>query len=371
MAHIELKNISKVYYQKTKEVLAVDDLSLSIKDGAFVALLGPSGCGKSSTLRMIAGLEKINQGSILFDGEEVNDLSPSDRDVAMAFESYGLYPHMTVYENLSFCLRVQGLGKNQIDEKIHEVSRILRIEQILQRKPMVLSGGQQQRVSLGRALIRTPKVSLLDEPLSHIGTEVRDQLRTELKEFIKLKKTTAIFVTHDQQDALSLADYVAVMLDGKLQQFGISSEVLLHPKNKFVAEFIGEPPINLIDCQWRDKNGKSILEHGSLQMFPPDEWAQKAKDATGDRILLGIRPNHLFLVSDADSADDESSTVIRGKVIAYEWVGNKSHIAVEIDGSIITVIVSPDLDIRKGSEATLRFYWNDICALSAENHEVI
>src|SRR5881392_3727084 len=251
MAQVSLRKIVKMY----DEVEAVSAIDLDIADKEFVVLVGPSGCGKSTTLRMIAGLEDITGGEIAVDGEVVNDVPPKDRDMAMVFQNYALYPHMTVYENMSFGLRLKRYPKDEIARRVQEAARILDITELLERKPRQLSGGQRQRVAMGRAIVRNPKVFLFDEPLSNLDAKLRVQMRTEIKKVHQKVTTTTVYVTHDQIEAMTLADQVVIMNLGRIEQIGTPHEVYHNPKTRFVAGFIGSPAMNFLDCRLVEKNG--------------------------------------------------------------------------------------------------------------------
>src|SRR5213594_3674097 len=243
MAQVVLDHVTKVF---DDQVMAVDDLTLTVGDGEFIILVGPSGCGKTTALRMLAGLEKVTSGRIAIDGRVINDVSPRDRDIAMVFQNYALYPHMTVFRNLAFGLRQRKVPSHEIDRRVHEVSEILGLDDLLKRRPAQLSGGQRQRVAMGRALVREPKAFLLDEPLSNLDAKLRVQMRAELKRIHQRLGITTIYVTHDQVEAMTLGDRIVVMSNGRVQQIGRPQEVYRHPANLFVAGFIGSPPMNLI-----------------------------------------------------------------------------------------------------------------------------
>src|SRR5258705_5785495 len=261
MARVALENVSKLYPGNVKAVDAVD---LSIADQEFVVLVGPSGCGKSTTVRMIAGLEEITGGQIRIGDRVVNDIPPKNRDIAMVFQNYALYPHMTVYKNMAFALKLRGLPKNQIDERVMEAAKILDIEHLLERKPKALSGGQRQRVAGGRAIVREPAAFLFDEPLSNLDAKLRVTTRAELKRLHHRLKTTTIYVTHDQEEAMTLGDRIVVMKEGKIQQADTPLRTYNHPVNRFVAGFIGMPPMNFFDGQIRENSGQMAFEEGKL-----------------------------------------------------------------------------------------------------------
>src|SRR5689334_24346672 len=266
MARVTVKNVSKIYPgDKGRDVIAVKDVSLDIKDREFVVLVGPSGCGKSTTLRMIAGLEEISRGEILIGDRLVNDVPPKDRDIAMVFQNYALYPHMSVYDNLAFGLKLRKYPKPEIAKRVQEAAEILGIQELLKRKPRQLSGGQRQRVAVGRAIVRHPQVFLFDEPLSNLDAKLRVQMRVELKRLHERLETTAIYVTHDQVEAMTLGSRVVVMKDGWVQQVGEPLEIYSKPANKFVAGFIGSPAMNFLPVTVSETNGSTFLETTGLR----------------------------------------------------------------------------------------------------------
>lgn len=298
MAEVRLAQVQKKY----GDVLAVRDVSLTIKDKEFVVLVGPSGCGKSTTLRMIAGLEEITQGDIFIGDRLVNDVAPKDRDIAMVFQSYALYPHMTVFENMAFGLRLQKIPKAQINERVNEAANILGLKDLLKRRPGALSGGQRQRVAMGRAIVRRPAVFLFDEPLSNLDAKLRVQMRTEIARLHHTLESTSVYVTHDQVEAMTLADRIVVMNEGEIQQVGSPMELYNEPVNQFVASFIGSPSMNLVPCEAVQENGTVTLKNEGLSLDLPDVWASKLKDSDQSKWMLGVRPQHLSLVEKAEGA---------------------------------------------------------------------
>ena len=288
-----MKGLKKVY---DGGVTAVQDVNLEIADKEFIVLVGPSGCGKSTTLRMVAGLEDITDGELYIDGKLVNDVEPKDRDIAMVFQSYALYPHMTVYDNLGFALKLKKTPKDEIDKKVREVAEILDITQYLQRKPKALSGGQRQRVAIGRAMVRDPKVFLMDEPLSNLDAKLRNQMRAEIIKLRQRINTTFMYVTHDQTEAMTLGDRIVIMKDGFVNQIGSPQEVFSKPVNLFVAGFIGMPVMNFFDgCKLLKEGGKYYAEIRGVK-FELSEFQQKALTANGQEpcdIVAGIRPQHI------------------------------------------------------------------------------
>lgn len=298
MARVKLENVSKIYDNGYE---AVKDMNLDIKDKEFVVLVGPSGCGKSTTLRMIAGLEDISQGKLLIDDKIVNDVSSKDRDIAMVFQSYALYPHMTIRENMGFALKMKKLKKDQIKTKVEEIAKTLKLEDLLDRKPAQLSGGQRQRVALGRAMVRNPKVFLLDEPLSNLDAKLRVEMRTEIVRLHEKLDTTFIYVTHDQIEAMTMGDRIAVINEGKLVQFDTPLNLYFRPKNKFIGQFIGSPKMNLIETNlYRDGSSFYIDLFGEKLLLP----ASKTKDIVGyqmenKKILFGIRSEEFSYQADS------------------------------------------------------------------------
>jgi multiple sugar transport system ATP-binding protein len=350
MANVEIKNVNKVYRSAKEEVEAVLDLNMEVKDGELLALLGPSGCGKTSTLRMIAGLEEITSGEILFDGQRINDLSPMERNIAMAFENYSLYPHMTVYKNIRYPLDVLKMDTEQKDKKIREIAGVFDLEDLLFSRPPQLSGGQQQRVSLARALVRNPEVFLLDEPISHSDAHLRFQMRNQIKKLHYQLSATMIYVTHDQIDALSMADRIAVMNFARLQQVGTRNELYDNPVNKFVAGFVGEPHINSFDCTVKGEKGKIALrgEHSkNLSFIVKESIAGKIKSEGLTTATVGIRPQNIFL--ERKSASD---CEIEGTILLSEFIGEKVITTVQ-NGEIEFAMLTPtNIRLKEGASIT-------------------
>ena len=300
MADLRLSHIYKVYDSGQKAVKAVNDFSIDIKDKEFIVFVGPSGCGKSTTLRMIAGLEKITAGDLFIGDTLVNDVEPKDRDIAMVFQNYALYPHMTVYENLAFGLRNRHVPEDVIKEKVLEAAKILDIEEYLDRKPKAMSGGQRQRVALGRAIVRDPKVFLLDEPLSNLDAKLRAQMRTEITKLHKKLKTTFIYVTHDQVEAMTMGSRIVVMKLGYTQQIDTPMNLYNHPANKFVAGFIGTPQMNFFDVTLKRNKDKVVVKFadGTSTLELPYEKVSKINDdylKGNKKVILGARPEHISL----------------------------------------------------------------------------
>src|SRR5271170_697569 len=296
MARVAMRSLNKKY----DEVHAVIDVNLDIRDKEFVVLVGPSGCGKTTTLRMVAGLESITSGHISIDEKIVNELPPMDRDIAMVFQNYALYPHMSVYDNMAFGLKMRKFEKPEIAKRVQEAAEILGIEQLLKRKPRQLSGGQRQRVALGRAIVRHPRVFLFDEPLSNLDAKLRVQMRVELKKLHLRLGTTAIYVTHDQVEAMTLGDRVVVMKDGVVQQVGEPLELYNQPANRFVGGFIGSPAMNFAQVTLADGNGRVTAEAEGLKICLPDALAGRARAKAGRKATLGIRPEDIRIAGTAD-----------------------------------------------------------------------
>ena len=359
MASLTLKNITKIYphsgddakkVKKAKKneepekkksnlkvtekgVIAVQEFNLDIADKEFIVLVGPSGCGKSTTLRMVAGLEEISGGELYIGDKLVNDVAPKDRDIAMVFQNYALYPHMTVYENIAFALKLRKTPKEEIDRKVKEAAEILDITQYLGRKPKALSGGQRQRVAIGRAIVREPKVLLMDEPLSNLDAKLRNQMRAEIIKLREKIQTTFIYVTHDQTEAMTLGDRIVIMKDGEVQQIGTPQEVFNHPYNLFVATFIGTPQMNLFEnAKLVKENGKYAVKLDKLTVeLSADKQEKLAKNNVAEQdVVLGVRPEHISL----DAAG------IAGKVDVSELMGSSVHLHVNSMGRDVVMVVS-------------------------------
>src|SRR4051794_17754175 len=299
MARVAIRSLNK----KFDEVHAVKDVNLDIRDKEFLVLVGPSGCGKTTTLRMVAGLESITSGSISIDEKVVNELAPMDRDIAMVFQNYALYPHMTVYDNMAFGLKMRKFDKAEIAKRVKQAADILGIQDLLKRKPRQLSGGQRQRVALGRAIVRHPQVFLFDEPLSNLDAKLRVQMRVELKKLHERLGTTAIYVTHDQVEAMTLGDRVVVMRDGRVQQVGDPMELYNEPANRFVAGFIGSPAMNFASVRVATEDGTLWAESEDLRIKVPPRTAQRLAQYTGKKAVLGVRPEDLRIARDGDDRD--------------------------------------------------------------------
>ncbi len=341
MASVTLKNIKKVY---DKNVVAVHDFSLNIADKEFIVLVGPSGCGKSTLLRMVAGLEEISGGELYIEDAVVNHIAPKDRDIAMVFQNYALYPHMSVYENLAFSLQLRKIKKEEIKEKVLAAAQILGIETLLSRKPKELSGGQRQRVAIGRAIVRHPKVFLMDEPLSNLDAKLRNQMRAELIKLHQQVDTTFIYVTHDQTEAMTLGQRIVVMKDGLVQQIGTPHEVFHAPANLFVAGFIGTPQMNFFPVELARAGDKYIVKMLNIEVEATLEQAERL-NALGQlpkNIIMGVRPENFTIVPEGK----ENS--LQAKMDVTEMMGSDVHIHVEIDGKPAVVIARTVdvLDVR-------------------------
>ncbi len=319
-------------------VVAVQQFNLDIADQEFIVLVGPSGCGKSTTLRMVAGLEEISEGELLIDGKVMNDVAPKDRDIAMVFQSYALYPHMTVYENMAFSLKLKKVPKDEIDRKVKEAAEILDITQYLDRKPKALSGGQRQRVAIGRAIVREPKVLLMDEPLSNLDAKLRNQMRAEIIKLRQKINTTFIYVTHDQTEAMTLGDRIVIMKDGFIQQIGTPQEVFDHPANLFVAGFIGMPQMNFFDARLLCEGGKYFVSVGGCKVeLSGDKQKNLAeKKVSAQAMTLGVRPSHMVLAK-------QPGNTLAAKVEVSEMMGSEVHFHANAEGRDVVVIV-PTMD---------------------------
>ena len=371
MASLSLRNIYKVY---AGDVVAVSDFNLEIEDKEFIVLVGPSGCGKSTTLRMVAGLEDISSGELYIDDKLVNHIPPKDRDIAMVFQSYALYPHMTVYNNMAFGLKLRKMPKADIDRRVKEAAAILGIEALLNRKPAALSGGQRQRVALGRAIVREPKVFLMDEPLSNLDAKLRVQMRTEITKLHKRLQTTFIYVTHDQTEAMTLGDRIVIMKDGFVQQIGTPQEVFNHPANLFVAGFIGTPQMNFFDAVLTRTGDKyTVTAYGTV--FEPDEEKQAAllaNNAQSGAVTLGVRPEHIMLCAPG------AANSIKATVDVSEMMGSSIHLHTNVQGKdVVMVLATVDLPadhntgFRYGEEVNFTFGGNVMHVFDSETGKAL
>ncbi|HGM5579592.1 TPA: ABC transporter ATP-binding protein [Pseudomonas putida] len=349
MATLELRNVNKTYGTGLPDTLK--DIQLAIKDGEFLILVGPSGCGKSTLMNCIAGLENITGGAILIDDQDVSGMSPKDRDIAMVFQSYALYPTMSVRENIEFGLKIRKMPQSAIDEEVARVAKLLQIEHLLNRKPGQLSGGQQQRVAMGRALARRPKIYLFDEPLSNLDAKLRVEMRTEMKLMHQRLKTTTVYVTHDQIEAMTLGDKVAVMKDGIIQQFGTPQQIYNDPANLFVASFIGSPPMNFIPVRISKQDGRlfALLDSGQARCELPLGAASEALD--GREVILGVRPEQIAL----GSAEGNGLPAVRAEVQVLEPTGPDLLVFVTLNQTKVCCRLAPDVACNVGDSLNLQF----------------
>ena len=338
MSTVSLKNIYKIY---DNSVTAVSDFNLEIADKEFIVLVGPSGCGKSTTLRMVAGLEEISKGELYIDGKLVNDVEPKDRDIAMVFQSYALYPHMMVRENMEFPLKLKKVPKEEIQQRVDQAAEILGITQYLDRKPKALSGGQRQRVAIGRAIVREPKVLLMDEPLSNLDAKLRNQMRAEIIKLRQRINTTFVYVTHDQTEAMTLGDRIVIMKDGFVQQIGTPQEVFEKPINIFVAGFIGTPQMNFFNARLEKKGGDYSVEYAGAS-FPLDgEMSAKlaGKGQQSADVILGVRPEHIAVQK------DPSASAIEASIEVSELMGSELYLHATVEGGQEVVIRTPTVEL--------------------------
>ena len=350
MEKLELKSVYKYYVRGTVE--AVKDVSLSLKSGELLAILGPSGCGKSSTLRMIAGIEDITKGEIYLDGEIINWLSAKERNIALAFETYALYPHLSLFENIAFPLRIRGRKDQEVRKEVKKMADMLDITDVLDKLPSEVSGGHQQRTSLARALIRPASLYLLDEPLSHLDTQQRTEFRIQIKRIQKTQNLTMLFVTHDQLEALALADRIAILNFGVLQQIGTPEEVYEYPENLFVADFVGEPPMNFIKATLiREKNDYMAKLYNQKLKIPENYKDSMEKFYKGDdtEIMLGIRPIYIYISKPGENQ------IISGEVYVFEDIGESGILTVQIGDALIRVELSPGYSFKLGEKVNITF----------------
>jgi multiple sugar transport system ATP-binding protein len=344
MAEVLLKNVTKIYDNKNK---VVTDASFKVEDKEFVVLVGPSGCGKTTTLRMVAGLEEISSGEIYIDGKLVNNLPPKDRDIAMVFQNYALYPHMTVFENMAFGLKLKKVDKKEIDIRVKEAAKILSLESFLERKPKALSGGQRQRVAVGRAIVRKPKVFLFDEPLSNLDAKLRVQMRTEISKLHKQLGATMIYVTHDQTEAMTMGDRIVIMKDGIINQVDTPMNLYNQPVNQFVAGFIGSPAMNFIDVTVNNAN-KLSSKNGQLNFSLSAEQINQLKDYLGKEIILGIRPEDIQL-----EKNSSNSMELEILIDVTEPMGNETFIYFEVEKIQYIARVKPSRELKRDKKVKL------------------
>jgi multiple sugar transport system ATP-binding protein len=366
MAEVMLRKVVKRY----DEVEAVRGIDLDIADHEFVVLVGPSGCGKSTTLRMIAGLEDITDGDIMIGGDVVNDVPPKDRDIAMVFQNYALYPHMTVAENMSFGLRLKHYPKAEIKSRVTEAARMLDITDLIDRKPKQLSGGQRQRVAMGRAIVRNPKVFLFDEPLSNLDAKLRVQMRIEIKKVHQKVRTTTVYVTHDQVEAMTLADRVVVMNKGRIEQIGTPNDLYHNPATRFVAGFIGSPAMNFLPCRLEDVGGKLNIRLTDRIAFPlPAARAARYQGVSRtDKLLLGIRPEHL---AEASAHPESGVEAFDAVLDVTEPMGMETLVYFTMDGTQVCGRVNPNAGARDGAPLRLAVDLNNMHLLNEVTGVVI
>ncbi len=352
MASVVLKNVYKIY---PGNVTAVSDFNIDIADKEFIILVGPSGCGKSTTLRMIAGLEEISKGELYIGDKLCNDVAPKDRDIAMVFQNYALYPHMSVFDNMAFGLKLRKVPKDEIKRKVHEAARILSIEQLLDRKPKALSGGQRQRVALGRAMVREPKVFLMDEPLSNLDAKLRVQMRTEISKLHQKLNTTFIYVTHDQTEAMTMGTRIVVMKDGFVQQIDTPQKLYDEPVNLFVAGFIGSPQMNFANAVVEEENDKVFLKFGEYRLDLPEAKGKVLKDQgyVGKEVTLGIRPEDIY--DDASLLNSSCTSIVNAHIEVTERLGSETFLYGVIAGQNFTARVNPKSETKANDDIQLIF----------------
>jgi multiple sugar transport system ATP-binding protein len=366
MSEVRLRKVFKRY----DVVEAVRGIDLDIADHEFVVLVGPSGCGKSTTLRMIAGLEDITDGEIFIGGDIVNDVPPKDRDIAMVFQNYALYPHMTVFQNMSFGLRLKRFPKAEIKKRVDEAARILDITELLDRKPKQLSGGQRQRVAMGRAIVRNPKVFLFDEPLSNLDAKLRVQMRTEIKKVHQQVRTTTVYVTHDQIEAMTLADRVVVMNGGNIEQVGTPHQLYHNPRTRFVAGFIGSPAMNFIPCRMEEANGGLSIRLTNELAFPvpPARAAQYQGSKQNGKLLLGLRPEH---ITEAGQHLEPGEVPFEAKLEVTEPMGMETLVYFPVNGTQVCGRVNPNAGARDGAPLRLAADLNNMHLIDEASGQVI
>ena len=346
MAKVSLKNVYKRY---EGGFVAVSDFNLEIDDKEFIILVGPSGCGKSTTLRMIAGLEEITDGEIYIGDKLVNDVPPKDRDIAMVFQNYALYPHMTVFDNMAFGLKLRKIPKDEIKRRVEEAAKILEISHLLERKPKALSGGQRQRVALGRAIVRNPKVFLMDEPLSNLDAKLRVQMRVEITKLHQRLATTIIYVTHDQTEAMTMGTRIVVMKDGVVQQVDDPTQIYQHPVNTFVAGFIGMPPMNFIDSELSEDNGRLYVKFAGTRLALPNDkyYIDKVRAYIGKPVMLGLRPETISDAREEVEKGRETHSTFEANVDVLERLGAETYLYVSVDNENLVARVDPTTSATK------------------------
>ncbi len=365
MASVRLDGVRKVY---DPGQVAVAGASFTVADGEFMVLVGPSGCGKTTLLRMIAGLETISAGTLQIDGRTVNDLPPKDRDVAMVFQNYALYPHMTVFENMAFGLKLRKFPREEIKKRVDEAARILDLSPLLERRPKALSGGQRQRVAMGRAIVRNPRVFLFDEPLSNLDAKLRVQMRTEIKKVHQTVRTTTVYVTHDQIEAMTLADRVVVMNQGRIEQVGPPQELYHNPTTRFVAGFIGSPAMNFLPVRILDEQGLKVQLPSGQKLAVPPQRANRYGPYVGREMTLGIRPEHL-----TETHDVEKPGVgrIDAPVDVVEPMGMETMVHFQFAGAAVTARVAPETVARPGEILPLAADMNQMHLIEPDSGRVV
>jgi multiple sugar transport system ATP-binding protein len=363
MATVELKSITKVY---EGNVQAVKNANITVQDREFVVLVGPSGCGKTTTLRMIAGLEDITGGELYIDGKLVNDVPPKDRDIAMVFQNYALYPHMTVYDNMAFGLKIRKFQKAEIKNRVDEAARILDIEELLDRKPKALSGGQRQRVAVGRAIVRKPKVFLFDEPLSNLDAKLRVQMRAEISGLHNRLQATMVYVTHDQVEAMTMGDKIVVMRDGVIQQIGDPLSLYNNPVNRFVAGFIGSPPMNFMTVKVTEEAGRMMIDEGNFKVLVDTQLSDNLKPYIGKEVVFGTRPEDLHYDMNA-----KEGTFLTTTVQVIEPLGAEIHVYVDTGSHVIIARTPPTVHFAVGDEARFVPQWDRARFFDLESEQAI
>ena len=365
MAKVTLEQVSKQF----GNVLAVNDVSLEIPDRQFTVLVGPSGCGKTTCLRLVAGLEEATAGNIYIGERLVNDVAPKDRDIAMVFQNYALYPHMTVYDNMAFGLRLRKYPRPEIDRRVKEAAEMLGIQELLSRKPKQLSGGQRQRVALGRAIVREPQVFLMDEPLSNLDAKLRVQTRAEIKKLHARLQTTTIYVTHDQVEAMTMGDRIVVMKDGLVQQVDSPLNLYEKPANLFVAGFIGSPAMNFLEAKLAQQNGKLVVDGAVFQADVPQEFSSRLSNWSGRPIIFGIRPEDIY--DRALRPDTKDGAIIRAAVDVHEPLGSDIILYLTAGEHSIVARVDAHSQARMGQNTEVVMNMKKMHVFNAETHEAI
>ena len=365
MSRVLLESLSKHF----GDVVAVDDIDLEVRDRELLVLVGPSGCGKSTTLRLVAGLEEPTAGTITIGDRVVNDVAPKDRNIAMVFQNYALYPHMNVHRNMGFGLKMRRVPRDQVDQRVRRAANILGIEPLLERRPAQLSGGERQRVALGRAIVRDPQVFLLDEPLSNLDARLRVTMRSELVSLHRRLEATMVYVTHDQVEAMTMGDRIVVMHEGRLQQVDAPLAVYESPLNRFVAEFIGSPPINLLDGQLSDAAGRLVFQAGPYRLPMPVECAGRCSDQVGKRLQLGIRPEDIH--GDDGSGSDGERAKVNGTISAGQLLGADRIVELEKSGTRLTARLDGRAACRSGETLGVHIDMGRCHLFDAETGEAV